>query len=281
MTILVTFLLASKLYSRKEGLISGVVVSFCPILYFVSGRIWIDALFIFLAVLSFYLLIIAVERNSLLCIAISGLVFGLSLLAKYASLGIFPALIYYLWAKRTQVKNIILFSLLFLAVSSLIILPWLFYYYKVLGNGSYVCQFKLNSEIIDMFPFCKTISQRPFYFYFVRIFLVAPVYIFSLGHILMNKKNRGDCALIIWVFSFFVGFTLLGMLKIGGYVLRYIAPATPALSILAARFITNRKNVALITVIILLVYGLTAGMLSTLNPRIADVFPVTYFIRPL
>lgn len=281
LTILLTILITNRLYSRKEGLVAGMILSFCPILYFVSGRIWIDALFIFLVVLSFYLLIIAVNKNNCLWFALSGLAFGLSLLTKYTSLGGALAFVYYVWTKKIPIKKLLLFAFSFFVAAALIILPWLFLYYKVLGSGSYVSQFKLIPEITNMFPFCKTISQRPLYYYFVRLFLVAPVYIFSIAYIFTKKKNTEDYTLITWVFSFLIGFTILGMLKIGGYVLRYIAPAMPMLSILAARFISNRNNRIWLLFIILLAYGFLAGILNILFFQQADLDPVTYFMKLL
>ncbi len=180
LTIYFTFLIAKKLYSYKEALISAVILSFCPILYFVSGKLWIETQFTFLGSLSFYLLLLATEKNKWIWFSISGLVFGLSLLSKYTSLGILPAFCYYILQKKFPIKKLFLFSLSLLIAASILILPWLFYYYRILGADSYLRQFIPTPEYINMFPFCKMTYERPFYSTF---FDCTYIPIFCIGHL--------------------------------------------------------------------------------------------------
>lgn len=279
--IWITFLIAKKLYSDKEGLISGVILCFCPILYFVSGKIWVETLFTFLTTLSFYLLILAADKRKIIWFVVSGLVFGLSLLAKYTSLGVLPAFIYYIARKKFPIKALFPFSMSFLMAASFIILPWIFYYYKIMGINTYMNQFKPTPEYLNMFPFCKMAMERPFYFYFTIPFLVAPIYLFSLISSYIFIKDKEDLTLPIWAFSFLLGFTLLGTCKILGYVVRYIVPATPPLAILAARFISGRNKIVLTLAIVLLAYGFFIGILNTLIFQMADIFPISYFMKLL
>lgn len=278
LTILVTYLIAKRLYSQEHGLISVLILSFCPILWFTSGKIWMETTFTLLTSLSFYILIIASDRKDWFWFGLAGLIFGLSLLTKHTSLGILPAAAYYIWRQKFPFKNLVIFGFCFFVAALLINLPWLYHYYKVMGTISYGNQYKVTQEYMDMFPFVKLVASRPFYYHFVALPFIYPVYLISWIGIFSKIRNRKDLSEVIWGLSFIIGFTSLGIIKYLGFNIRFLVPALPAFSILAADVIIRDKRIFYPLLIIFLSYGLLTGFLNIYIFQCADVFPISHFI---
>ena len=83
---------------------------------------------------------------------------------------------------------------------------------------------------------------------------------------------------LIWALSYIIGFTLIGIRGLEGYVTRYILPAIPGLAILSARELCRNNKILWIIACIFLAYGLTNAILNVFLFRLADVFPLSYFL---
>lgn len=278
LTILTTYLIAKRLYSPEHGITAALIISFCPILWLTSTKIWMETTVSFLLTLTFYILLIASDKKSWLWFCLTGLTFGFSLLTKHISLVLIPAIVYYLWRQHFSFKNLMIFSSCFFIVAALVNLPWFYYYYKIMGTIFYGNQYITTQEFMDMFPFVRMSTNRPFYYYFVTLPLISPVYLISWISVFNKIKQRKDLSEVVWSLSFILGFTSLIIIKYIGCNMRFIFPALPAFSILAAETIIRNKRIFYPLLIILLAYGFFTGFLNTYIFQCADAFPATFFL---
>lgn len=279
LTILAAFLIAKHIFSLKEAIATALILAFCPILLFTSTKIWIDATYMFLMCLSFYVFMLGFEKGGYLRVWLAGIIFGLAIITKYTSLGLAPALLIYALFKKSGFKRTLLCLVIFFAAAFLVTLPWLWFYRKAMGGLMYATHFKITQEYAEMFPFCKMTLERPDYFYFKELALVTPVYIFSTFALFKEPKNRENIVLLIWAATFLTAFIILFKLKTLGYAFRYLLPITVPLAMLSARAIVNQGRVILAVGIVFTCYQLAAGILNSFVFYAADIFPVFYYLK--
>lgn len=278
-TIFIGFLIAKRIFSLKEAIVTAAILAFCPILFFASTKVWIDTTYVSLMCLSFYVFICAYERQNYLITVFSGAIFGLAILTKYPSLGIAPAILMYAYFKRNSFKDFFLRLFLFSITAFLITLPWLYYYRKAMGGFTYAAHFKTTPEFVEMFPFVKMTFERPDYFYLQQLVIVTPVYLFSIFYLLSGLKKKENVVLLIWILSFLAGFIILFKLNIVGYTFRFLLPITVPLAVLSARAIIKWEKFLLPLGIIFIFYQLIAGILSSYIFYSADIFSIFYFLK--
>jgi len=139
----------------------------------------------------------------------------------------------------------------------------------------------VDQKFLEMFPFAKMVKERPFYFYITNFIAVAPIYLLSFISLVAGLKKGKRLIESIWAICFIGVFTFSGYVMNFGYIMRYILPATPAMAILAAGFITEKnKPVVYAISIIFLGYGLLTGILNSYVFQLADTFPLHYLLRP-
>lgn len=276
LTVLIIFAIGRELYDESVGLIAAFIFSICPIVLHASTKIWIDAVLTLFCTLSIYLSILAVKREKAFWYILAGISFGLAVLSKISALAII-APIAYLFIKNFNSKRLINVSY-FLISSALVAGPWLIIFYKTFGTF-FPWWIKPSEEPLRMFPFIKMAMARPWFFYFSNITIVAPIYLFAWITMIKSIKRTSEWLEPIWVLSYVVGFTFVGIMGLEGYVTRYILPAIPALAILSARIVVIKNKVLWVISGIFLAYSLTNAILNTYLFQVADVFSLFYFLN--
>ena len=129
-----------------------------------------------------------------------------------------------------------------------------------------------------MFPFIDMVVHRPWYFYFVQLIIIAPVYIFAYLEILRRVRNRLDLTEVFWALSYIICATILGLLG-QGYQTRYIMPAVPALCFLSADSIAGKNKFIFALSILFMAYGLLIGILNSILFKPADLVGIFSFFK--
>lgn len=289
LTVLLTYLTAKRLYSVVHGLLAALILSFCPIWLFVSMKIWSETTLTFFMIMSFYLIIIACDKKQMQWFLLAGVIFGLSFFTKQVSILIIPSIVYYISRQSLSLRNKALFFLCFIAIAFLINIPWLVFYFKKMGTLSYANQYTDLEVQSKTNQFIQETLNRPWYFYFTAIPIIYPVYLMSFFGAVWMMIKREDLSMVIWGTTFFLIFTLCGTGNcfFNGFklcfILRYLAPALPALAITGAYFVYNilfgqvsfvksiNHNIMIIILLSCLFYGLSMGMINLFNIWSGDV----------
>ncbi len=145
-----------------------------PLFLFSSVFIHLDTLMTLLALLAFYFLMKWRTTGNLKHVLLAGLLLSFSTLTNYTAVILYPLfLLFLIWQKG---KSSIV-SGLYLLLPSLISSFW---FYPVFGiyHMSVASLFaKPGKFTLTHFPFMLMAYQRPFYFYFITVFLTNPLYL--------------------------------------------------------------------------------------------------------
>ena len=128
------------------------------------------------------------------------------------------------------------------------------------------------------FPFMGITLDRHWYFYFLQIISLAPVYLFGYFGIIKRIKNHQSLTEALWVLSYLIGFTIFGIFKCG-YQTRYILPAIPALCLLSADMLFGKSSVIWVITGLLLIIGLLTGILTSIILKPVELFPLFDFFK--
>jgi 4-amino-4-deoxy-L-arabinose transferase-like glycosyltransferase len=271
LTIAVVYLIASRLYSKTHGLVAALILACCPLWLFFSMRIWIETMVIFLTVFSFYFVMLACDKKQFRWFFYSGVVFGLALLTKQIAVFIIPAIIYYVVRQKVSIRDRFCFLFVFFSTAIVINIPWLMFYYKMMGTLSYANQYQHTQAMLRMFPSIQVTVGRPWYYYFLNLPIIYPMYILSFVGIFLTIKRRQDLTLVIWSVTVLLVYTILGgdFFNINlSYTMRFIALALPALAITASDvccdMLSRPKliNQNCIILMVFLAYGIGLGLLN-------------------
>lgn len=278
LAILLVFLIAKEIGLGKHALTSAGLLALDPILFFTSSKILIEAPLAALVSLSVYLLLLAARRGRAWLFLAAGLAGGAALLTKYMAIAAGPALLYVFLVNRKRIKNPWLSFSIFALAGAVVIVPWLAYYG---ANSGWQDLFgrALPAEYLNRFPFVQMVVERPWHTFFSHSLILAPVYFIAwlgLAKIIRSNRNFLPAA---WAFSFFIAYTLVvAYTGMAGYNLRYLAPAAPAMAILAACAAANSRILSRLAWPLALI-GFAGGLLSVYyRPAIGDAFPVFNFI---
>lgn len=270
----ITFSITKKRAAGDHfALLAFLLVAFCPILLFASVRILIDIFLTLLVSLTVLLCTLATERKTNILFALLGATFGLAVLTKETAVLVLPVLVYLIFKSGVtwnQFRYLLFFGITALLISS----PWFYYFYKV--NGVFFLGTEISEENLRI-PFVNMMVNRSWYFYFLHLVLLAPIYVFGYFAIVERVRNKECLAEVIWVLSYFIPLTFYG-LSGQGYQTRYILPAVPALAILTAESLYRLGHRAEILTVALLAYGLWTGILNSLLFKLADLLTPIQFI---
>jgi len=270
-----TSAVAARLSRGSDQAILGcLALSFCPILLFSSVRILIDIVLALMVSVSVLMTQVALEKDQRSLFGLAGLAFGLAVLTKETAVLGLPVLLYLILRRGISRRSFIAI----LAIAALLVTtPWFVYFYNV--TGAFFRGAEINAESLRV-PFIKMAVERSWYFYFVHVALISPVYLFGYCEIFERLRKRQGLAEVIWVMSFFIPLTIYGVLG-NGYQTRYILPAVPALALLSAAFLSRQKRWVQLTAVVMLAYELLTGILNTAVFKLADVFSPFQFLSEL
>ena len=270
------YLLGRRMYDEKRALLSAFILSCCPIILFGSTRILMDIVLTALVLFTVLAVSIAAEKGRLLWYVIAGALLGAAALTKEPAYFILPACFYIVFKKGFTLKKTI-YMLYLLIISFIVMLPWLYHFYNVSGE-IFPWWSRVYEENIKMFPFIDMVVHRPWYFYFVQLIIIAPVYIFAYLEILRRVRNRLDLTEVFWALSYIICATILGLLG-QGYQTRYIMPAVPALCFLSADSIAGKNKFIFALSILFMAYGLLIGILNSILFKPADLVGIFSFFK--
>ncbi len=132
LTVVVIYLTAKKVFSVTTGIVAGIIAAFYPFFIFYNGFLLTESLFIFLAVVSIYLLV-SLDDSPISCIK-AGIVLGITGLCKPTMQAYLPfvflLIVFSKEALALRAKKVFLILLFF----SLTVSPWIIRNYIVFNK---------------------------------------------------------------------------------------------------------------------------------------------------
>ena len=120
-SVLLTFSIASRLFTRRAGIIAGLILAVYPIAIYFESELLVDNLFTMLTLLSIWLLFISGDRKQDRLYFLTGIVIGLAAITRPLILALVP--LYMIWILlsikpiQTSLKrNVILLLAMFLVI---------------------------------------------------------------------------------------------------------------------------------------------------------------------
>jgi hypothetical protein len=272
LTIVLVFCIGSSLYDEERGLWAAFLAAACPVTWFVSQKIWIDNMLIMTTTASIAVHLWAAERKDAAAYALSGACFSLAFLSKVTGCLVVLPLLAITWQRDAEGWSSRK-AAAFLAPVLILCGGWELA--VKLANGTWLPGFPDSAQTaarIDLArrsPFVALTLARSWPYYLTCLAALSPVYVFAL--VPASRTKAQDGPLWVWFLAFWAGMTSYGLMG-GGYVTRYMAPAYPALALLAAKPLPRLRPAGLMAVIALVGYGMINAMMYTIvqGPGCAD-----------
>ena len=267
LAIACTYLLTFRLYGGVEALWAGFLLATCPATWFVSQHIWIDSMLVFSVSLALLAADWAAERATPRAYALAGGVFALSFLSKTTGALVLPAMV--ALALRRDASALAPRKLLAAAAAATVpCFGWIAL--LRIANGQWLPSAFPTVEMMRRYPFVASIVARPWHYYASNLLLFAPVFVLAL--LRLRARDRRDLGPAICAVTFFTGLTVFGLMH-GGYQTRYIAPAYPALAVLAGAAVAQLPPAGAIVAAALVAYGSVGAAEYAVfrTPRFADL----------
>lgn len=262
LSIYLTFLIGSRLFDKRIGLLAAFFHSINGLIIEVAGgRIssdHVETFFIFFIELALFISILLInQKKNFWVSALIGIATGLALLTKWSpALIVFPIwIITELIRKSKSLKNIFLHLIIALLTCFIIAFPWI-WYIDITYHTEATWVFKKF-----IFAYTETIESHrgPFYYYFQILFMVfgeiiwIPI-IFSIYHLLKKKTDWRMGYLNLWWILPFIIFSFASTKRA-----TYLLLAAPAFFIIASYYwfyisdIYVKRNRWIYVVLILLI----------------------------
>lgn len=234
LTVLVIYFLGKKLFNKKVGLYSAILLAFTPTHAYLSGRVLNDVLVTFFIALSFLFFWKGFEENNRSSKIAFGFIMALALLSKYTTLWIFPIfLLYFLVRDRSFkfFKDKYLWIGIF--VFFLVLIPWFISSFFEYGNifGAFLHGFK------SAFYWG---GVQPWFFYFIEsgvmLSILAIIFPLAIIYIIFKKyfvKKE------IYFLLILLGLFLIIAMFMPHKEDRFILPIVPVICLLSGFFITK------------------------------------------
>ena len=259
--------LTSRLFGPREALWAAGLLATCTITWFTAQHVWIDAMLVFSVSLSLLLADRAGRKATPAAYALAGGAFALAFLTKVTAVLVAPAMVALaLHSDRQALAPRKLGAALAASVPPC--LAWVAVLRAL--NGQWLPSAFPTAEMMQRYPFVAMVVARPWYFYLSSLILFAPV--FAIALLRLRARDRRDLGPALCALAFFAAMTVFGPMH-GGYQTRYVAPAYPALAVLAGAAMAQLSQPGLIGAAALLGYGLlgAAEYAIFLTPRYADL----------
>lgn len=280
LSILFIYLITSKLFSKKAGIIAATLISFSAWHIILSTQIHIDGSFLmFFYLACFYFYLKYEETQKLSWLFLTGIALGLGLLTKVTMILMLPILVVYGYQKSKSIIHIIksaipviaiglaIFSVIFVLKSmhpaiNAMSIDFMSKIYLAFGQG------------LGNFNWVLLLSQLA-----LAIFLLGPFYL-GLTAITFFKKEKKYFVFKFWMILilFFYLFCLKDYTR---SFERYLIMLIPPLCIMAGDFFANlkiNKKEWLISVILFLFSLITIISLNLADAEYLNFYPkTTYF----
>jgi len=261
------YFLGLRLYGEREALWAAFLLATCPITWFVAQHVWIDAMLVFSVSLALLAADRAGENATPSAYAWAGGAFALAFLSKTTGALVLPAMI--ALALRRDPAALSPRKLAAAAVAAgLPCLGWI----AVLriANGQWLPSAFPTAAMMSRYPFVASIVARPWHYYASSLLLFAPV--FALALLRLRALDPKDAGPALCALAFFLALTIFGLMH-GGYQNRYVAPAWPALALLAGAAVAQLRTAGVIAAAALVAYGSIGAAEYAVfrTPRFADL----------
>ncbi len=265
-TIALVFALGRRLYDDECGLWAALLVALCPVTWFMSQKIWIDNMLVMMVAASMVATMYAADRGRVWAYALAGAIFGLTYLTKVAAILILPSLAVLAFQRDDRRRGAA--KVAAFAIPAALMVGWWQLTLKAY-NGVWSPSAFPDAGVVAAVPFTALVVDRPWYFYVINLVEITPVYLLALGAALRRRAH--ELPVVLWVVAFWIGATMFG-LRGGGYQTRYLAPAYPALALLAAATIARFRVPGLGLVVALAGYGMMNALMYAVldTPGLAD-----------
>ncbi len=261
LTVFLVYIFGKDFFDKKTGLISATIFSLIPIHVIFSGKVLNDVLVTFFILLAFLLFWKGFEKGDNKSKILFGIVMGISLLARYTTMWIFPIFIFYFLIKDKSFKFLKDKHFWYAIVGFFaVLIPWFIYGYFEYGNifGAFIHGFKGAAY------WGGSQSWKFFFQNHWHIFSVSGIlFVLALAHLFISEdyKKKRIYLLLIWILFYFAMLVIMPHKEA-----RFIIPIVPAMSLVLGYSLNKVKNYRkLIFEIILLIL-----LFSSINILIDD-----------
>jgi len=237
------FEFANRIYGPKNALLASILLATTPGFVWVSRVSMLETILIFFFTVLMFTFYSWITKNSNKALILSGLVFGIGVLAKYQMVVAALAMaLSVLFLCRNRLKISVAKVLVIILIAVLVVLPWLFMVYQVNGQTEFQ---EIASALEHGSQNTPQYSNRFFLpvFYLVELTWVegAPVHPVSLPIMILGlaglglfayRRKKQDIFLLTWFVSVYAFFTFIPNRQ-----WRYVDPVFPILAISAACFL--------------------------------------------
>lgn len=228
-TVGLTGILGATLGGSTVGVLAALLVAIDPISWLCGSRAWIDATLAALCTAAVLAAVRAAAIGSTRPAAAAGLVLGAACLAKLTAALALPGIAVVALVTRPRVRARAVAA--YTAGVAVCVGPWLALARIV--NGEWLPATFPTAWQIEHYPYVAQAVARPTHFYATGLALVAPVLALAPLALLRLRREPWLWVPLTWAAGFGVPLTALGAAGLG-FQLRYLAPAVPALCLLAA-----------------------------------------------
>lgn len=269
------YILASKMFNKTVGLLSGILLSLNWHYWWSSAGILVDIPASAFAILTFLLFYLGIEKDKPKCLWLSGITAALCFLTKWTAVIILPVIAIYILLTRGPRgfcdKQLYITYLLFLGT----LFPWGLLNYYSFGNPiSPLIEYnKLgqNPTIIGRVdPLVRTYPTVYYLYYlpYVLSIVVCILCLASFVYILRHWRVKEHTLILLWLLIPLAAFSFYATKDN-----RYITLWTPSLTILAAITLHYIKKINSKLFILILILAL----FSTYNASILPFVSITKY----
>ena len=228
-TIVLIGMLGTSLGGRAIGLLAALLTAIEPVSWLCGSRLWIDSMLAMLTTGAVVAALWALDAASSRRGFVAGLTLGVACLAKLSAVLVLPGIVAAaLLAPRPVPLRP---AIAYVAGAALCVVPWLVLIR--LANGRWLPDSYPTAWQIAHYPYVAGTLERPAYFYVTGLLAIAPLFCYVPVALWRLGRERWLSIPLAWALGFAVPLTVLGVEGLG-FQLRYMAPATPALCLIAA-----------------------------------------------
>jgi len=181
--VLIYFISLNAFKDRRKALLSAVFLSFCPVHWLCTKKVWIETTYVFFLYLGVLLLILSDNKNKIYLIA-SGLSFGLSCVSKHFAVIAYSGILFYMIIRPDSEKPK-KYGYIFISLPIIILLPWFLANYFVYGPYNFVLNY-IRHQFSDPARFEYT------YLLYTRYAVLAGIGFIMFNTIFLLKVHYAD-----------------------------------------------------------------------------------------
>ncbi len=269
LTILLTAILGRMLISESAGVMAAALMAVESVSWVCGERLWIDGMLQAAVTGAALAALWSARTGGVWRFALAGAILGLAGLTKLAAGALAPAvLVWWLCGERKPRWGEIA---AYLIACFVLVLPWLIL--MKAKYGSFLPAERPSEWLLELYPRIRKTVERPASYYLVGLLLVSPILVYCAVGWWRCWRERWLWMTTTWAATFIAAVTIIGLTGMG-FQLRYLAPAMPALCLIAAGGLANLRWWWRIPAVALGAYTWYAGIHTALLVGAVDPAPV-------